>query len=122
MNNIIYKSIQDFKKLCIENKDTKIEFVLTSTYGGFSFNEQLSKILGVSFDGLFGDSSQYENNRSNPKLIKAIRELGDNYTGDLEIITIDIDEIFYTYIEDNDGYEILIYSPTEGAKPILEIL
>ena len=87
------------------------EIVLNKCYGGYSLSKLAYKFLGLEW-GNYGYAFQHD--RTNPKLIQCIEELGDLANGECSNLVI---EGYYhhnnllpeEYIINYDGFEIIHY-------------
>lgn len=80
-----------------------MKIVLNKCFGGYSLSEEAYKYLGLVWDD-FG--FEFDNDRTNEKLIKRIEALGEKANGScayLGIVEIP-DDVEY-YIDNYDGFE-----------------
>jgi len=79
------------------------EVVINTCYGGFGLSEKAYEMLGDEWDSY---GYKYNNDRTNPELIKVIKKLGKKANGtcaDLKIVKIPND--IEWSIEEYDGIE-----------------
>ena len=119
-----YEKIQELKVLQKDISDSKetIELVINSSYGGFSFSKEGCDYLDLKYENGFGYPDIYEYNRSNPKLVQCIKDLGDKAGYSLKIIKIDINDIKSLYLNEYDGNESVDYSCKEYSTPLIQVL
>jgi len=123
MNKILIDAIKTLK----EHQDDEIEIVLNTNFGGFALSKDACKKLG--WDGKeckYEFNSKFEKNRSNPELIKVVKEMGEN-SGEhsvLSIKKIKVSNIFGVYIHNYDGQESIEYSMSNEFRdtPLFKIL
>jgi len=117
--NDTYELIQTLKT---QDDAVKIEIVLNNCYGGFSVSKELYKSLGLAWDEY---GSAFNENRTNPKLVEAVKALGAEANGEcseLKIEVIDLDDVLTAYIENNDGKESISYRQSDwGCNSILSM-
>ena len=112
------KTLELVKALKEVDLSEKIEIVINVSYGGFAVSEAVYDEIGIEWDG-FG--TKFEDDRSNPELIKAVRKLGDKSSIDkLEIIEVDIDDILTAFLENYDGLESVVYTSNPRTEPLLK--
>ena len=88
-------------------KPNMIKVAINTCYGGFCLSKEAYEFLGIPWDGFGYDyASQYNEKRTDPKLIECIEMLGKKANGngaDIEIVEVP-DNVDW-YIDDYDGVE-----------------
>ena len=80
-----------------------MKVVINCCYGGFSLSKEAYDYLGIEWDGY---GFEYDDERTNPKLIEVVETLGQSASGacaDLKVI--EIPEGIKWYISEYDGFE-----------------
>jgi len=95
-----------------------MKIVLNRDYGGYGLSQAAADFLGLEprkFESGWGADKpiylEFQNDRTNPKLIECIETLGEEANGpfaDLNIIEIP-DEATDYKINDYDGWETILY-------------
>jgi hypothetical protein len=77
---------------------TKI--VINRCYGGFGLSEKAQQYLGVD------DHYAFKDDRSNPKLVECVEELGEEANGDFaDLAIVEIPDDVIWEVSEYDGYE-----------------
>jgi L-arabinose isomerase len=82
-----------------------MKVVINKCYGGYRLSRKAYKELNLKWDGY---GLAYEDDRSNPELVKAVEKLGKAASGDFaELYVVEMpDDVIYE-IDDYDGAEIV---------------
>ena len=80
-----------------------MKIVINTCFGGYELSEKAYEYLGLPWDG---NGNEFEDDRTNPKLIECVEKLGEEANGELaELHIIEIPDDVKWEINDYDGYE-----------------
>jgi uncharacterized protein with von Willebrand factor type A (vWA) domain len=85
-----------------------MKIVINKCYGGYGLSKEAYKELGIKWDNY---GYEYEDDRSNPDLIKVVEKLGRKANGALA-------ELQIVEIPDNVEYEINEYDGIESVHEV----
>ena len=78
-----------------------IKIVVNRCFGGYSLSEKAYEKLGLDWDGY---GTAYENDRTNPELVRVVEELGNRASGECAKLEVQTFEVSYQ-LNDYDGRE-----------------
>jgi hypothetical protein len=82
-----------------------MKIVVNRAFGGYSLSKEACNHIGIDYDGYGYD---FENDRTNPKLIEAVETLGEKANGSLAALqVIEIPDDVDWYIDEYDGWETI---------------
>lgn len=122
----VHQDIKSLKILYTKYKNgVDIKFVLNKTYGGFGLSKKAYEYLGIEYDG---HGTIFSEDRTNPKLIEVVEVLGAEAShesfAELEIETIDFEDLLTHCLKNNDGIEeicLLTYGGTRLIEYVASI-
>jgi hypothetical protein len=80
-----------------------MKIVINKCFGGYGLSKEAYKKLGIKWDG-FG--YKFIDDRSNPRLVKVVEQLGNKASGALaELKVVEIPDDISWEIDDYDGIE-----------------
>jgi len=80
-----------------------MKVVINTCYGGFGLSKEAYKCLGLKWDGY---GYQYEEDRTNPKLVKCVEKLGISASGRAaQLKVVKIPDNIKWFITEYDGME-----------------
>jgi len=93
------------------------KIAINDSYGGFKLCKDLAEYLNLDYKNI-KDRHMFDNDRSNPILIKAIEKIKPEH---LKVIEIDWEDIPCLFLKDYDGQEEICRS-SEMAYPLKDYL
>jgi len=114
-------SLSTLKTIIKDLENSKFEFLINRSYGGFALSKKACLYLGLEYGK---DEFNYTySGRTDEKLISCFKELGNDFSYDnVKLIEIDFDDILTSHIQEYDGMESLEYSPNDFTTPILKLI
>ena len=100
-----YEKVQKMKNESDSIEPEMLEFVINVEYGGFSLTKEAYEYIGIEWDGMGKSGYAFSENRSNPKLVQCVKELGEKAGSSLFVAEIDITEIEGSFLLSYDGKE-----------------
>lgn len=82
-----------------------MKVVINRCFGGFQLSEKAYKYLGLPWDG---HGFEYDDDRTNSKLVECVEKLGSEASGSLgHLVVVEIPDDIDWYIYNYDGMETI---------------